>query len=102
MRSARRCRRPVVVERSAFAVYRFPPEIILLAVRWYLRFGLSYRDVEELLAERGVTVDHMGDRYNLGRVGAGPGGPELTGERIDVGLGAKPGSATVRRGPGGR
>jgi len=28
-------------------------------VRWYLRFGLSYRDVEELLAERGIEVDHM-------------------------------------------
>jgi IS6 family transposase len=31
----------------------------LLAVRWYLRFGLSYRDVEELLAERGINVDHV-------------------------------------------
>ena len=30
-----------------------------MAVRWYLRFGLSYRDVEELLAERGVAVDHV-------------------------------------------
>jgi transposase-like protein len=28
-------------------------------VRWYLRFGLSYRDVEELLAERGIEVDHV-------------------------------------------
>ena len=28
------------------------PEVILLAVRWYLRYGLSYRDPEELLAER--------------------------------------------------
>jgi IS6 family transposase len=28
-------------------------------VRWYLRFALSYRDVEELLAERGVEVDHV-------------------------------------------
>ena len=28
-------------------------------MRWYLRFGLSYRDVEELLAERGITVDHV-------------------------------------------
>jgi transposase, IS6 family len=37
----------------------FPPEVIVLAVRWYLRFGLSYRDVEELLAERGVEVDHV-------------------------------------------
>ena len=31
----------------------------MLAVRWYLRFGLSYRDLEELLAERGVDVDHV-------------------------------------------
>ncbi len=31
----------------------------MLAVRWYLRFGLSYRDVEELLAERGIDVDHV-------------------------------------------
>jgi transposase, IS6 family len=31
----------------------------VLAVRWYLRFGLSYRDVEELLAERGIEVDHV-------------------------------------------
>jgi transposase-like protein len=33
--------------------------VIVLAVGWYLRFGLSYRDVEELLAERGVEVDHV-------------------------------------------
>jgi transposase-like protein len=33
--------------------------VIVLAVRWYLRFGLSYRDVEELLVERGVEVDHV-------------------------------------------
>jgi IS6 family transposase len=44
---------------SAFAGFRFPPEVISLAVRWYLRYGLSYRDVEELLAERGITVDHV-------------------------------------------
>jgi len=44
---------------ASFAGYRFPPEVILLAVRWYLRYGLSYRDVEELLAERGVDVDHV-------------------------------------------
>jgi transposase-like protein len=30
-----------------------------MTLRWYLRYGLSYRDVEELLAERGVTVDHV-------------------------------------------
>jgi IS6 family transposase len=43
---------------SAPAGYRFPREVIAVAVRWYLRYGLSYRDVEELLAERGVEVDH--------------------------------------------
>ena len=31
----------------------------MLAVRWYLRYGLSYRDVAELLAERGIAVDHV-------------------------------------------
>ena len=44
---------------SAFAGFRFPREVISVAVRWYLRYGLSYRDVEELLAERGVNVDHV-------------------------------------------
>src|SRR5437764_12240947 len=44
---------------SGFKGFRLRPEIIVLAVRWYLRFGLSYRDVEELLAERGVEVDHV-------------------------------------------
>jgi hypothetical protein len=31
----------------------------MLSVRWYLRYGLSYRDLEELLAERGIEVDHV-------------------------------------------
>ena len=44
---------------SAPAGYRFPREVIAVAVRWYLRYGLSYRDVEELLAERGIEVDHV-------------------------------------------
>jgi transposase-like protein len=44
---------------SAFAGFRFPPEVISVAVRWYLRYGLSDRDVEELLAEHGITVDHV-------------------------------------------
>jgi transposase, IS6 family len=39
--------------------YRFPREVIAVAVRWYLRYALSYRDVEELLAERGIEVAHM-------------------------------------------
>ncbi|MCP4965338.1 MAG: IS6 family transposase [bacterium] len=50
---------PSSTDLSAFSGYRFPPEIIMLAVRWYLRYGLSYRDVEELLAERGIEVDHV-------------------------------------------
>jgi IS6 family transposase len=41
------------------AGYRFPREAITVAVRWYLRYALSYRDVEELFAERGVSVDHV-------------------------------------------
>jgi len=51
--------RPVRQPSSAFAGFQFPPDVILLAVRWYLRYGLSYRDLEELLAERGVEVDHV-------------------------------------------
>ena len=51
--------RPAPVARSAFAGFCFPPDVIVLAVRWYLRFALSYRDVEELLTERGVQVDHV-------------------------------------------
>jgi transposase-like protein len=58
MRTARRFRRSIP-PRSTFAGFRFPVDVIVLAVRWYLRFGLSYRDVEELLNERGVEVDHV-------------------------------------------
>ena len=48
-----RTRRPrPAATRSAFAGFHFPSDVIVLAVRWYLRFGLSYRDVEELLAVR--------------------------------------------------
>jgi transposase, IS6 family len=50
---------PASIAGSAFAGFCFPPDVIVLAVRWYLRFALSYRDVEELLAERGVEVDHV-------------------------------------------
>jgi hypothetical protein len=37
---------------------QFAAEIIVTCVRWYLRFALSFRDVEELMAERGLSVDH--------------------------------------------
>jgi IS6 family transposase len=49
----------VSAPRSGFAGFRFPPDVIMITVRWYLRYGLSYRDVEELLTERGIEVDHM-------------------------------------------
>jgi len=42
---------------SVFSGFRFPPEVISVAVRWYLRYGLSCLDVEELMAERGISVD---------------------------------------------
>jgi putative transposase len=42
----------------SFKGAHFPPEIILMGVRWYLAYPLSTRHVEELMAERGVTVDH--------------------------------------------
>ena len=44
---------------SVFKRRRFPAEIILLCVRWYCRYGISYRDLEEMMAERGVGVDHV-------------------------------------------
>src|ERR1700733_13381448 len=55
----RRSSRRVSASRFSFAGFRFPPDVIMIAVRWYLRYGLSYRDVEELLAERGIEVDHV-------------------------------------------
>jgi transposase-like protein len=52
-------RRPSLPAQSAFAGFRFPPDVIVVAVRLYLRYGLSYRDVEELLLGRGAEVDHV-------------------------------------------
>ncbi len=46
------------MRRSPFARHRFPPEIIRHAVWLYLRFTLSFRDVEDLLAERGLDVSY--------------------------------------------
>jgi transposase-like protein len=41
-----------------FKYRHFEYEIIIWAVRWYCKYGISYRDLEEMLAERGITVDH--------------------------------------------
>ena len=44
--------------RPSYHGYRFPPEIISHAVWLYHRFGVSFRDVEDLLAQRGITVTY--------------------------------------------
>jgi len=52
----------LVLDSSVCGLFKwrqFEPEIILLAIGWYSRFSFSYRDVEELLAERGLLVDHV-------------------------------------------
>ena len=41
-----------------FSGRHFPRDIILWAVRWYCRYGVSYRDLEEVMTERGAPVDH--------------------------------------------
>ena len=43
---------------ALFRGRHFRDEMIVLCVRWYLRYPLSYRDLEEMMAERGLTVDH--------------------------------------------
>src|SRR5215472_16116867 len=43
---------------AIFKWRHFAPEVILCAVRWYLRYSLSYREVQELLIERGFEIDH--------------------------------------------
>src|SRR5271154_5160938 len=43
---------------SDFKGRHFGGEIVLWAVRWYCRYGISYRDLEQMMAERGVSVDH--------------------------------------------
>ena len=50
------------------------PELILCAVRWYLRYSLSFRDVEELLRERGLEADHTTIWRWVQRDGPGTGG----------------------------
>jgi len=50
------------VSQNCSALFRgrhFENVIIILCVRWYLRYSLSYRDLEEMLAERGLSVDHI-------------------------------------------
>ena len=44
---------------SPFKWRHYAPDVILLCVRWYCRYSLSYRDLEEMMYERGLTVDHV-------------------------------------------
>ena len=44
---------------ALFRGRHFQDEIIVLCLRWYLRYSLSYRDLEEMMRERGLQVDHM-------------------------------------------
>ena len=46
------------MKKTSYSRYRFPPQIIQQAIWLYLRFTLSLRDVEDLLAERGVAVSY--------------------------------------------
>src|SRR3712207_9418149 len=47
-----------MTDARTFRGFRFPPDVILWVVRWYLQFAVSYRDLERMLADRGVAVDH--------------------------------------------
>ncbi len=49
---------PVTLPMNVFKGRHFQRDIILWAVRWYCKYGISYREPQEMLAERGVNVDH--------------------------------------------
>ena len=48
----------MTITAQAFRGFRFPADVILWAVRWYLQFQVSDRDLEQMLADRGAAVDH--------------------------------------------
>ena len=54
----KRTRGFIMAELHPFKWRHFQSDIILLCVRWYLRYALSYRDLEEMMLERGLHVDH--------------------------------------------
>ena len=70
---ARRQRAAQVRPDQSFKGRQFTAEVILWAVRWYLMFPISYRDLELMLADLGVTVDHTTIYpavFTLGRIDA--------------------------------
>jgi IS6 family transposase len=48
----------LIQNKSPFKWRHYEPTIILLCVRWYCRYQLSYRDLEEMMRKRGLTVNH--------------------------------------------
>jgi len=52
---------------NPFKWRHYEAEIILLCVRWYLRYALSYRDLEEMMTERGLSVVHTTTRPSIAR-----------------------------------
>jgi hypothetical protein len=57
-----------MMTRISYRGYRFPPEIIQHAIWLYVQFTLSFRDIEDLLAERGIVVSHETVRRWVGSV----------------------------------
>ena len=51
-------REPIMTEQHPFKWRHVESEVILLCVRWYLRYALSYRDLEGMMQERGLHIDH--------------------------------------------
>jgi hypothetical protein len=78
----------------------------MLAVRWYLRYGLSYRDVEDLLAERGIVVDHVTiyrwvQRFSPELIDAARPSRHVAGDRWFVDETSLKGAGPRRRAPAG-
>ncbi len=53
-----RCCLSMSLIRNAFKRLHYPIDIIAQCVRWYLAYALSLRNLEEMMAERGIAVDH--------------------------------------------
>ena len=58
-----------MTDARAFRGFRFPAEVILWAVRWYLRFPISYRELEHMLADRGGGVVRLATAEAIWQVG---------------------------------
>ena len=64
----------------------FQGDVILWAVRWYCRYPISYRDLEEMLAERGISVDHTRNASAAAAINTAAFGPmegRVTWEKIE-------------------